>query len=168
MTTRAHEHLVVNHHKVASRRPGLAAVTCLGTTLRGDDAVGPLVAESLRERGIEPLDCGDEPARLLDQLGGLDTLVVVDAVRTGAPPGTILRREAVDDALPRDLGLASTHALGIADVIALARALGKAPRRVVVVGIEGVAFGMGDPLSPAVEDALDTAVAEVVRTIGEG
>ncbi|MGZ8688630.1 MAG: hydrogenase maturation protease, partial [Gaiellaceae bacterium] len=63
--------------------------------------------------------------------------------------------------LPRDLGLASTHAFSVPDALELGRALGRAPRRVLVIGVEGVAFGMGDPVTPAVEAALD-GVAEAV------
>ncbi len=59
------------------------------------------------------------------------------------------------------LGLASTHAFSVPDALELGRALGRAPRRVVVIGVEGAAFGMGDPLTPAVEAALD-GVAEAV------
>jgi hydrogenase maturation protease len=77
------------------------------------------------------------------------------------------RVEAADGPLPRDLGLASTHAFGIADTIELARALGKAPRRVALVGVEGRAFGMGDSLSAEVEAALGAAVDAVLRTIEE-
>ena len=47
------------------------------------------------------------------------------------------------------------------DALELGRALGRAPRRVVVIGVEGAAFGMGDPLTAEVEAALD-GVAETV------
>jgi hydrogenase maturation protease len=139
----------------------------LGTPYRGDDAVGPLVGDRLRAEGVDVLDCGDEPTRLIERLDGLDLAVVVDAVRSGAAPGTVHRVEAADGPLPRDLGLASTHAFGIADTIELARALGKAPRRVALVGVEGRAFGVGDPLSAEVEAALGAAVDAVLRTIEE-
>lgn len=138
----------------------------LGTPFRGDDAVGPRVGDLLRAEGVPLLDCGDEPTRLIDHLEGLDLAVVVDAVRTGSAPGTVHRVEVTDGPLPAGLGLASTHAFGVGEAIELARALGKAPRRVVVVGVEGRAFGMGDPVTPEVEAALPGAADEVLRTIG--
>jgi hydrogenase maturation protease len=137
-------------------------VAVLGSRYRGDDAAGPLVGDLLRARGIDVLDCGDEPTRLIEPFAGLDLAVVVDAVRSEAEPGTVHRVEALDGALPRDLRLASSHAFGVAEAVDLARALGKAPRSVVVVGIEGRAFGMGDPVSPEVEAALERA-AELVE-----
>jgi hydrogenase maturation protease len=139
----------------------------LGSRYRGDDAVGPLVGDRLAEHGLAVLDCGDEPTRLIEQIDGLDLLVVVDAVRSSACVGTIHRVGADDGRLPRDPGLASTHALAVTDALALAEVLGRAPNRVVLVGIEGRAFGMGDPVTPAVEDALDEAVATVLRTLDD-
>ena len=150
------------------RAPLSGAAVCLGSPFRGDDAVGPLVAERLRAAGVPVLDCADEPTRLLGVWDGLDTVVVVDAVRSGAAPGTLHRVEAADGPLPRDVRLASTHAMGIADALDLGRALGRAPRRVVVLGIEGAAFGMGEELTPAVSAALDELVASVRGELEEG
>jgi hydrogenase maturation protease len=139
---------------------------CLGSPFRGDDAVGPAVADRLRASGATVLDCADEPTRLLDLWSGLDTVVVVDALRSGAPPGTLHRIDAADGPLPRDLRLASTHAMGVADALELGRALGRAPRRVVVVGVEGACFGMGEEMTPAVEGALDALVSSVLAELG--
>jgi hydrogenase maturation protease len=143
-----------------------SAAVCLGNRYRGDDAVGPLVAERLREADALVLDCADEPTRLLDEWAGLETLVVVDAVVTGAPPGTVHRVDAGNGPLPRDLGLASTHAVGVADALELGRAVGRAPRRVVVLGVEGAAFGMGADMTPEVARAVDDVVAAVLAELG--
>ena len=142
-----------------------AAVTCLGHRHRGDDAAGMLVADRLAAAGVPLLDCGEDPSRLLDHLAGLDLLVVVDAVRSGAPPGTLHRIVLGEgDESARTLGLASTHALSIVDALALARALGRAPGETVVHGIEGAAFGLGEPLTTAVAEGLD----ELTRRVIEG
>ncbi len=145
----------------------MKAAACLGSRYRGDDAVGPLVAEALRAAGATVLDCDDEPTRLLDAWAGLELVVIVDAVRSGAAAGTVHRIEAGDGPLPRDLGFASTHAFSIADTLELGRALGRAPRRVVVVGVEGAAFEMGDPVTPAVEAALQGVTASVLAELQE-
>jgi hydrogenase maturation protease len=129
--------------------------------------VGPVVAERLRAVGAPVLDCADEPTRLLDLWDGLDTVVVVDALRGGAPPGTLHRIDAEDGPLPRDVRLASTHAMGIADALELGRALGRAPRRVVVLGVEAASFGMGEEMTPAVAAAIDELVASVLGELGE-
>ena len=67
----------------------------IGNPFRGDDAVGPVVAERLRAAGAVVLDCADEPTRLLDQWEGFRTVVVVDALRS-ASPGTLHRIDAGD------------------------------------------------------------------------
>jgi hydrogenase maturation protease len=138
------------------------AAVCLGHPDRGDDAVGPIVAERLRAAGATVLDCDEEPTRLIDAWDGLELVVIVDAVRSGSAAGTVHRVEPGEGPLPRELGLASTHAFSIADTVELARALGRAPGRFVVVGVEGAAFDLGDPLTPAVEAALP-GVVDVVR-----
>jgi hydrogenase maturation protease len=141
------------------------AAACLGSRFRGDDAVGPLVADRLRAAGATVLDCDDEPTRLLDSWAGLDLVVIVDAVSSGAAPGTVHRFDPGDGPLPRDLGLASTHAFSVPEALELGRALGRAPQRVLVLGVEGAAFGMGDPLTPAVDAALDGVAAEALAEL---
>ena len=125
------------------------------------------MAERLRAAGAVVLDCADEPTRLLDQWEGFRTVVVVDALRSASAPGTLHRIDAGDGPLPRDLRLASTHAMGIADALELGRALGRAPRRVVVLGLEGAAFGIGEEMTPAVAAGLDELVASVLRELEE-
>ena len=61
----------------------------------------------------------------------------------------------------------STHGISLAGVLRLARAVGRAPARVVVVGIEGDDFGKGTGLSPAVHAAVPVAVGKVLELIEE-
>ena len=68
--------------------------------------------------------------------------------------------------LPRDLGLASTHAFSVPDALELGRELGRAPQRVIVVAVEGASFRMGDPLTPEVDAALDETTAMVLTELG--
>lgn len=143
----------------------LRAAACLGSRYRGDDAVGPLVADRLRAAGAAVLECGDEPTRLLDAWAGLDLVVIVDAVSSGAPAGTVHRVDPGEGPLPPGLGFASTHAFSVTDALELGRVLGQAPRRVIVIGVEGAAFGMGDPVSAEVEAALDGVTESVLAEL---
>lgn len=144
----------------------MRAAACLGSRYRGDDAVGPLVADRLRAAGATVLDCADEPTRLIDLWSDLDLLVVVDAVSSGAAPGTVHRVDPGDGAPLHDLGLASTHAFSLPEALELGRALGRAPRRVLVFGVEGAAFAVGDPVTPEVDAALDAVAASVLVELG--
>ena len=71
------------------------------------------------------------------------------------------RREAGEQELAADLFRASTHHLGLADAIELARALGRLPAATVVYGIEGTRFEAGDGLTPEVAAALPRVAAAV-------
>jgi len=105
----------------------------------GDDAVGLEVANQLcREPlpgGATAVACARPGVDLLDELEELDAAVLVDALRSGASPGSV--RVLDPEALARGRTL-SSHALGVADALALAAALGR-PRpvlRIVAVELE--------------------------------
>jgi hydrogenase maturation protease len=136
----------------------------IGNRLRCDDAAGLLVAERLRAElpEIDVLTLDGEPSALLDAWESADKVIVVDAVSSGGRPGTIHRVDASERDLPRDLFPASTHALGLAEAVGLARALGRMPGSLVVYGIEGGSFETGESLSPPVQAAVER-VAELVR-----
>ena len=106
-----------------------------------------------------------EPLDLLDDWEGDDLAIVVDAVRSGAPVGTVTLtwlEHLVDVVLPTGAARASTHGLGVADVFRLACELGTAPRRVALVGVEGRDFSHGEGLSAAVEEGAARALSLVV------
>ena len=90
---------------------------------------------------------------------------------SSAPAGALHRFEAGDTPLPSALFRVSTHRLGLAEAIELARTLGRLPPRVVVHGIEGARFDPGLPLSPdvaaAAERLTQTLVAELVLRAAE-
>ena len=129
----------------------------LGNEWRGDDGVGIEVARRLGGRVLE-----GEPIALVDALDGEDEVVLVDAVSSGAAPGTLFRFEAGSEPLPAPLfGASSTHALGLAEAVELSRSLGRLPQRVVVYGIEGESFAFGQGLSETVAAAAARLVEEV-------
>lgn len=140
----------------------------LGNELRGDDAAGLLVARALAARrlpGIEVRELGGEPVDLLDAWEGAESVLVVDAVSSGAEPGRLHLLDALAGLLPAAFGSSSTHALGLAEAVELGRALARLPARLLVLGIEAAGYGTGAPPSAAVlaavERAADLAAAEL-------
>jgi hydrogenase maturation protease len=128
----------------------------VGNAARGDDAAGLIAARRLG--GIEH---EADPLALLDVWDGAESVVVIDAVRSGAAPGTIHRFDATEP-LPAALrSSTSTHAVGLAETIELARALGRLPERLIVYGIEGERFEAGADLTPAVAAGIDAAVRAI-------
>jgi hydrogenase maturation protease len=135
----------------------------VGNPWRGDDAVGLVVAQRLRTELPETVDVLEregEPTSLIDAWDGADAVWLVDAVSSGAPPGTVHRLDARDE-LPAELFRASTHHLGLAEAVELARAVGRLPPRLVVYGIEGASFATGARLSPEVAAAAELAGSAV-------
>jgi len=147
-----------------ARLTGRARVVAVGNRWRRDDGAGLEVARRLRgvlPAGVELLEQEGEPADLVDTLTGAGAAWVVDAVCSGARPGTVHRVDAGLTELPAEVFHASTHAMGLAEAVELARALRRLPPRVVVYGIEGGTFAAGEGLSPAVEAAAARVAAAI-------
>ncbi len=105
---------------------------------------------------------------LLAAWDGADAVILADAVRAGGPPGKIYRFPVHEAALPADLfPAASTHARGIAQAVALGQVLRQLPPFLVVYGIEGQDFGVGQTLSPAVAKAIPTAARLILQEVQE-
>ena len=146
----------------ARGRALLTLVVGVGNPWRGDDAAGLAVARRVRERspGLDARELEGDAAALLELWAGHSRVAVVDAARTGSPAGTLHVFRADREPLPVELR-SSTHAFGVADAIELARALGRLPPRLDVYGVEGVEFGLGTPLTPAVQRAIDGLAARL-------
>ena len=141
----------------------------VGNAFRGDDGAGREAARLVQERvpnELEVVVCELEPTRLIDAWDGAGAALVVDAVASGAEPGTVHRFDATSEALPSREFRSSTHALGIGETIELARAIGRLPERVVVFGVEGESFGSGTELSPSARAGVERAVELVIEEAG--
>jgi hydrogenase maturation protease len=132
-----------------------ARIVGFGNPDRGDDAAGLLVARRLRELGIESADESGDPLSLIESWGNADDLIIVDAVVTGARPGTITARELQRSSIAPVEGETSTHGFGIAQAIDLGRKLNCLPERIQIYGIEGTRFEVGAPPSMEVLSAVE-------------
>jgi hydrogenase maturation protease len=157
----------LNHAPESGYRAWLALIG-VGNHYRSDDAAGLEVAKRLR--GMQPPGCRileeeGEPASLIESWALVKEALVIDAVASGAPPGTLHRFDATHGPLPTELFKGSTHSLGVADAVELARELDKLPPRLAVYGIEGESFETGEGLSPAVEATVNALVAELCEEL---
>ena len=151
---------------------GSVLIVGVGNELRADDGAGIEAARRLQERELPPGVCvteqQGEPLALLDTWAEADAVVLIDTMRSGAPPGTIRRFDISRQALPRGVGgSTSTHALMLQDVLELGRELGRLPAQVIVLGVEGRTFHAGQGLSNelrAQTDVLaDLALGEAIK-----
>lgn len=137
----------------------------LGNPLRRDDGAGHAVVEHLRVTGLDVQAVPRDPTALMDAWQGADEVWVVDAVVSGAPPGTLHRFDASRGPLPAVWrGSLSTHGLGLHEALELARATGDLPPRLEVIGIEAGDLGDGAGLSPAVAAAVEAVAKELEET----
>ena len=138
----------------------------------GDDRLGWVAAEALRKTlGRRAPDSARIAVSTCDHPGGLpiaqwrtsDRVVLIDAVRTGAAPGTLHRLDG--GRLHAGEAVLSSHGFGVAAALELARALDSLPRRLTLFGIEMDADHAGPDLSRAVQAALPQLLGEVEREL---
>jgi hydrogenase maturation protease len=131
----------------------------------GDDSVGFVVLRELEARRVEGVELRSvaEPSQLVPLLGGVERVVIVDALLGGGAPGTVRRLRPEELAAARPL---STHGVDVAKAIELARIVApeSVAKEIVVVGIAiGGSRGV-DRLSAEVASATVRAVEMVLET----
>jgi len=138
----------------------------LGNILLSDEGVGVRVVEALAAShdlpdDVEVLDGGTSGMDLLDMVADRDCLIVADAVNADGPAGRLIRLENDDIRMLFETRF-SPHQLGLSDLLANLRLIGRAPRRIVVVGVVPQELGLGLDLSPAAAVGRDAAVGMIV------
>jgi hydrogenase maturation protease len=124
-----------------------------------DDAAGVLVVQALAKKFSFPeeltlLDGGTLGLDILPHLEGIDRLLVVDAVETGEPAGTIVRMTGDD--IPLALATkVSPHQMGLKDLLLVADLQGHAPKEMVLWGVQPGSIEMDIQLSPEVSEAVE-------------
>ena len=145
-----------------------SAVIGLGNPLMGDDGFGLVALARLRDEwtleGVELADGGTWGMSLLPLIEDAERLVLLDAIAAGATPGevVVLERDRLPIYLTRKL---SPHQVDLRDVLAVAKWRGKLPAETVAIGVQPQSVQMGLELSPAVDRAVDTAVAVVIARL---
>ncbi len=140
----------------------------VGNAYRHDDALGLVLARRVKARcggRVTVLEASGEGAALLEAWAGACAVIVLDAVSSGAAPGTVFRFDASAQPIPARFFHYSTHAFSVAEAVEMARALGRLPRTMLVYGVEGADFAAGEGLSPAVEAAATEVVEAVLATL---
>lgn len=151
--------------------PEPVVVVGIGNDARGDDGVGPRVIALLQDRvrgHVRLVAVGDDPLAVLDAWPGADLVILVDAMCTGAPPGRVERFEPSTmpgSHLALHDTLASSHGVGLAETLELARALDRLPERLVLYGIEAASFEFGAPLSEPVAAAAAAVADRIAATL---
>lgn len=143
-------------------------VVGVGNRDRGDDAAGPAVCDVLRAAGTAGVDTVVLEGSVVDlpmYWGPDDEVVIVDAAAPGGEPGRITDVDALADRLIAP-GAVSTHSVDVGAAVELARAMGRLPASLTIIGIEGASFRFGDDLGPQVRRAVGRVATRISRRAG--
>ncbi|RKZ35523.1 MAG: hydrogenase 2 maturation endopeptidase [Gammaproteobacteria bacterium] len=141
----------------------------VGNILLQDEGVGVRVVEEFQRRylipeGLDVLDGGTSGIDLLHHIANREHLIIVDAVKTGDPPGTVIRLGG--DKVPAFFRQKITpHQLGISDVLAVATLRDEHPKNIVLIGIVPLTMETGLELSTAIAAKLDTLIDRVLEEL---
>ncbi len=138
----------------------------VGNVLMGDDSIGVRVADEIGRRyhlpeGVEVLDGGTSGMELLSYISGREHLIIVDAIKSGLAPGTVVKVEG-EDVPAKFMTRISPHQLGLSDVLAAATVSGQLPGQMVLFGIEPKRIELGFELSEEVRAGFEKLVQTVV------
>lgn len=141
----------------------------LGNVLCGDDGVGVAVVHRLRRdhelpAEVRVVDGGTLGLDLLALVAASDRVILVDAVRGDAPPGTLVRITG-DDVAPAVRDRLSPHQIGVADLLAGAALCDHYPEEVAIVGIVPATIELQLGCSPAVAQRIDALVELLIAEL---
>jgi len=141
----------------------------LGNILLEDEGLGIRALELLQQRyeipsEVELLDGGTTGMGLLDDISGRQHLLVLDAVQTGEPPGTLVKLAGDEVPVYFEMRI-SPHQLGLSDVLATLELSGERPAGVTVLGLVPESLEMCLQLSDLVNGRLDSLVEAAVKEL---
>jgi hydrogenase maturation protease len=141
----------------------------LGNILLRDEGVGVHAVNALAARyalpeGVEALDGGTSGMDLLDTVAGRDRLIVCDAIKSDAAPGSAMRIDGSEIAAFFATRV-SPHQLGLCDMLANLELLGEKPAQVTIVGIVPEDLSLGVELSDAGRQGMEHGISLMLEEL---
>ncbi len=146
-----------------------AVVLGIGNTILTDEAAGVRSVELLEQRYQVPdnvlvIDGGTSGMEMIEDLSDLDFLIVIDVVKTGAVPGTVVK--IAGDEIPvffrRKL---SPHQIALPDVLASLELLDAMPKEIIVLGVEPISLELGMEMTPTIAEQVPVLVEMAVAEL---
>jgi len=148
--------------------PQRIVILGVGNLLLSDEGVGVHVAHELMKMelppGVSVVEGGTDGFRLLNVITEADRVIVIDAVRSGAAPGSVYRFDVNDIRSVPPGFMTSVHQVGILEVIELSSLIGKTPRAT-VIGVEPKSLDMSMELSPEVKEKIPRIIELVLEEV---
>jgi hydrogenase maturation protease len=136
-----------------------------GNPDRSDDGAGILVAQRCRQLGLNAVEHSGDGLALIELWQGFDDVAVVDAMVSGAKPGSVTVWDPVAQPVCTQNWRGSTHVFGPGEAIELARVIGRLPSCIRIYGIEGAQFELGSEPGPDVLAAVDRVVSDLAGSV---
>jgi hydrogenase maturation protease len=139
----------------------------IGNILLSDEGAGVKAVEELQNRydcsdAVEIVDGGTSGFELLSYFEDRSHILIIDAVKTGNKPGTLVRIEDPPAFFQKKI---SPHQIGLADVLGLAAITDNLPRNTTLFGIEPKQLSTGLDLSTEVARNLSRLVDMVTAEL---
>lgn len=148
--------------------PKRIVVLGVGNVLLSDEGVGVHAANRLMKMDLPPevevIEGGTDGFRLINVVTEADRLIVIDAVKGGAPPGSIYRFDIGDAPSYPGVYKTSVHQVSILEVIHLSELVGRTPDTT-IIGVEPKSLAMGLELSPEVAEKLSKVIELVLEEV---
>ena len=147
---------------------GKTVVLGLGNRYLRDDGIGIAVAEELQRlnlgEGVLVRVHQTFDLWLLSEYSGASRLIVVDSVKSGSQPGTIMEYEVTP--LPGSLSsMPGLHSMNLHDLVDFACKTGLLECPVVIVGVEPKNCDVGEGLSTELQRVVPDVVARVAAEV---
>lgn len=141
----------------------------IGNVLMTDDSLGIRVIDELQRRfrfpeNVELLDGGTSGIELLSYIVNRDYLIIVDAIKSGFSPGTVVKVEG-EDVPAKFMTRISPHQLGLSDLLAAATLTGELPKQMVLFGIEPKLVALGLEMTDEVKKSFEKLLGIVVEEL---
>ncbi len=139
----------------------------LGNVLLGDDGLGAAAVVELKHNyeiapGVRVEDGGTLGLALLGLFVESRHVILVDAIRANAQPGTLVRIDG-DEVAPAVRERLSPHQVGVADLLDAARLIDSFPASVTLLGLVPERMDLSIERSDPVNEGLDGLVEAIVR-----
>jgi len=165
--------LTVTGHRASSIEHRVL-ILGIGNILLKDEGVGVHVAQQLYKYdlpdNVEVTDGGTTALDILLSQESLHKLVVIDAIRAGKKPGTIVKLKIrnLKFEIPVDgQSQLSLHQLDLLDAIAVAKKMDTLPEEIVVIGVEPAEIDLGLELTDKVAQSIPQVIEQVLEEIGD-
>jgi len=143
-------------------------IAAFGNPLRGDDGVGLVVLEALRQRPLGPhvelVDGGTAGLETALAFESRARIILIDAADSGQAPGTVTQYSLTRQELAaQSFHPNSLHAAGLKEALTLAAVLGRLPPQITLYCVQPMTLGYQTGLS----EAVHKAVSHLVQTIAD-